>query len=431
VKGKLNQYEDEKEVIELNSMLSKEKKNEAEENSYNNKEETKKDCNAFNKSYSNKNKYSELNRSFSSSKEKEGKINDSFERKAEKTTKVEGENCIDNKSLQTKNETDKKGHNETKNPNAKSNSPQIKLDSTVKKEGNFNKVDNTSEKKRYYEDKLKELKNFEEIEKEKFEIKRKTHKEKKNTLKEQYQTQCEDELISEFYKLEKIYNCEDFARRIENDLVNEKEQYRELLENKKNRELNKESQKLDTRISSLKEEIRQTLSEIMLLSKEEKEKDLNNFDSNPEILETKLLLDEKFAIEIKSLEMNFGDTIKQIEFDEENCFRNDISQIKLSLKQTNENKEKSFKTFYVKILDEYKTALDTDYALQCKNIQKEFETNFEKELDAQGKDLDYQMDENSKLINESIKEVERDYNEGNVISDLRNMQIKAYRKIRK
>ncbi len=160
------------------------------------------------------------------------------------------------------------------------------------------------------------------------------------------------------------------------------------------------------------------------------EKDLNNFDSNPEILETKLLLDEKFAIEIKSLEMNFEATIKQIEFEEESCFRNDISQIKQSLKQSNDSKEKSFKTFYVKILDEYKTALDTDYALQCKNVQKEFEINFEKELDAQGKDLDFQMEENSKLMNESIKEVERDYNEGKVFSDIRNMQIKAYRKTR-
>ena len=432
VKSKVNKYEDEKEVIELNSMLSKENKIEPEENSNNNKEDTKKDCNAFNKSYSNKNKYSELNRSFSSSKEKEGKKNDSFDRKAEHTIKVESENCLDNKSPQMKNETVNKNnnYNETKHTKTKPNSPQIKVDNTVKKEGNFNKVDNTADKKRYYEEKLKELKNFEEIEKEKFEDNRKNYKEKKNTLKEQYQTKCEDELISEFYKLEKIYNCEELARRIEHDLVNETEQYRELLENKKNRELNKELLKHDTKISSLKEEIRQTISEIILLSKEEKEKDLNNFDSNPEILETKLLLDEKFAIEIKSLEMNFEATIKQIEFEEESCFRNDISQIKQSLKQSNDSKEKSFKTFYVKILDEYKTALDTDYALQCKNVQKEFEINFEKELDAQGKDLDFQMEENSKLMNESIKEVERDYNEGTVFSDIRNMQIKAYRKTR-
>ena len=400
--------------IEIESKKSKGKKKELDNDLINNKEESKKDYNAFNKSYSNKNKYSELNQSYSSSKEKEGKRNENVEKKFDSKSKLEKDIEKNNDIKHINNEIAQLDNN-NKEPNiskSKLSSSQNMVDNSAKKPGTLKKVDNTFDKKRYYEDKLKELKKFEEDEQEKYESKKKIYKEKKTSLKQNYQTKCEEELISEFYKLEKLHNGEEFTRKIETDFLNEIDQYKELLQNKKNRELSKENQIHDNKISSLKEESRQTLVEIFQLSKQENENNLISFESNPDIQETKQLLEEKFAIEVKSLEMNFEAMLKQIEFEEESYFRNEISQIKLSLKQSNENKEKSFKTYYVKILEDYRDALDADYAIQCKNFQKDLEINFDKEIELQSKEFDTQIEENSKLMKESIKEVEKDYSDG-------------------
>ena len=373
-----------------------------------------KDVNAFNKNSSNRNinKYSEMNNKIAKEEEIERNLRVSNENTEIKTIQKEK---LPEKKLNSASQPENKHSNDEKlNNSVKLNS---KINETKKSEVRLHdenqmtqkqKTELLAEKKRYYDTKIKEIEKLENTEKIKYEMKLKDHKLRKTFLKQTYQTQCENELISKYYKIEREFNCVEVEQKLEIELESELTRYKEEL---LNTSMNNEEKQVNHFIEKLKDEIKFTKEK--LDQSQIKEEDVDDIElDNNDLLETKQLLEEMFNIEKKNLEMKYNTCIDEIENQEDIIFNNEIVQLKNSHTKSRHGTDNLFKSHYIKILQDYEKALETEFTLKSQAIEIEFKGKLSSEMETFKNGLELEIEDHWRIMTDSNKELEREYIDG-------------------
>jgi hypothetical protein len=294
-------------------------------------------------------------------KENKPKNNEKYANNFEKTS---DKNTIDSK-------TEEKTIFNTKNQVQKEYSP---VKNELIESSSSSLLEN--QRRKYFNDKMQEVKQFEIQLKEKFKNEQSLYKDKKAQLKTELQEYYENEVEKLSENMEKefnnqlqntLYNMEVIQK---NDIKNELMSIQNNLE-KERAQLNEKKEKTENKYNSLINEKTELIGEVDFYSKLHETSNKSADFSEQELSEGKNLLEDKFNIEMKNIERKFETLEEDMKIEEEFKFNKEIEGVQRTVNSNLEKQEKTFKTFFGKILDDYQKALDEDFNIQAKALVKE------------------------------------------------------------
>ena len=269
-------------------------------------------------------------------------------------------------------------------------------------------------RRKYFNDKMQEVKQFELKLKDDFKNEKTIYKDRKNQLKAEFQEFYENEVEKHSNNLEK-----DFHIQIQNTLNNvetieKTEMMNELyiLQDKLKKEkisLDETKENTGMKLTCLMNEKTEIIGEIEFFSRllESSNKTIDLTDN--ELSEGKYLLEDKFNIEIRNIDRKYENLELLMNYEEECKHNKEIEMIQKTVNTNIENQEKTFKSFFGKILDDYQKALDEDYQIQAKILAKEADERVLREYHLKASDFEQDYYNGKLILNYRNKYLQREH----------------------
>ena len=128
-----------------------------------------------------------------------------------------------------------------------------------------------------------------------------------------------------------------------------------------------------------------------------------------ELSEGKYLLEDKFNIEIRNIDRKYENLELLMNYEEECKHNKEIEMIQKTVNTNIENQEKTFKSFFGKILDDYQKALDEDYQIQAKILAKEADERVLREYHLKASDFEQDYYNGKLILNYRNKYLQREH----------------------
>lgn len=137
--------------------------------------------------------------------------------------------------------------------------------------------------------------------------------------------------------------------------------------------------------------------------------------SSDQMSQAKALLEEKFNIDLRLLQRKFQMMEKEMEFTEEESFKNSKEALSEQVKLNMEMQEKSFKSVFSTIFQDYENSLDQEYDVNTKSIVFQHENYNKKELKIYKDSLENEFIEKDQQYKEASHLLEKLYYTGMIL----------------
>jgi len=276
----------------------------------------------------------------------------------------------------------------------------------IKKKPNVDEQEKNKEKEQYYNDAKKKLMNFEEELKREQVRKKESYELNEKKIKKKFEEENRKMTEKQVGELEDIIKnrLENFEQELKNNNINSVQELTKLNDSNFKKSLGDLEIKIKTLMDeevNLTEELRKPVQEEPKEQEENQELSLHFFE------QAKYLLEEKFQVEISTLEKKYKSKEREIEKEIEND-RNINSDVKeknrVNRDFTNNN---ILGDKLEEMLNEYKNALDKEYEIYSNSLKNENDEKILKEINKIKDQLDLEEAERN---NEFIKETELIHN---------------------
>jgi hypothetical protein len=266
------------------------------------------------------------------------------------------------------------------------------------------RTDTNKEKKEYYHTKVNELKDFENI------LKEKVIKEKADykTAKEQLKTRVTYQYAEKLKELEKQYS------EVDNDpeIIELKRSLEKELEEKARSSLkpvedDTEVGEYENKMERLENERHRLLEEI------ERVKKLQDKPVSDDSLKgVRDLLAEKFEMDKLNIKRKYELMEKEMTIQEEDGYNREIDSIKKNFESNAEAREKLLANSFNKILDDFQKTLENDFNMQSKAIMSELQLTGNDEYKDYQKKLEQEKEDQKGIFKKEIESIEKSHSHG-------------------
>lgn len=316
-------------------------------------------------------------------------------------------------TIHSKNKTTLKNNSGT-NSNINTNSNAVSNPSNYKPSIPPVEEDLEFKKKEYFNNKIKEMKEYETIVRENYNKQMDEYKQKRKQFKMNLNEEYERKMALNKRKLKDDFDKEmnkelkELESELENNMDRECKEYQEELENQgKFKKVEDSELETENKIEQLRVTKESLMKEIQFYQEMKEKQRETNLES--ELKEARSLIEEKHLIEKKNLDKKYELLEREMELEEEVKHAKDIENIQKQTSYNLEIQEKAMKVSHSKLLDDYQKALEDEYTTLAKTILNELDEKYKRDANQFKNKLEREKEDKMVLYKKEMNEVEREY----------------------